>query len=516
MPLTNEANAGDGCRTNCEQPFTKAPEIRQPSHVVLVSDRGPVQFTRRSLQLVCERQSSSVTALLHRLASASPAEVTWVSPSTSAADAQAMQSGLFAKLARELTYTPHVVVVDERDHEQYYYDAGVNIIWSAWHGIEDKTSVRWNPDDPLASLTSYARINRQLSLRVSQVAAQDAVVAVQDYQLLLAPAMIRELRSDVRIVHFSHTPFPDSDSLAWLPPLITRTLVAGMLGADVLGFQSPRWANRFMRCCHQLGLDVDAGRGKVRYGERDVWVRCYPVTVDIPSLIHRSRSAEASRWADITRAEDRRMRIVRVDRLDPAKNALRGFQAYSLLQQRHPSLAQELRFVACMIPSRERLPDYQRYARGVWQIINDVNRRYPGAITAHYGNNPERALGIMRDADVLLVNSVADGMNLVAQEGAIINNRDAAVVLSRDAGAADLLPDAVILDRPTDVTATADALALAMTLSPLERRDRAERMRAAISRVNPASWLERQLADALSSGSTLSSFSPPSYDTKLP
>ncbi|HEX8159369.1 MAG TPA: trehalose-6-phosphate synthase, partial [Solirubrobacteraceae bacterium] len=342
-----------------QRPFTAVPPVR-PSHLVLVSDRGPVRFTRRSSQFVCERQSSSVTALLDRLAGASPAQVTWVSPSNSAADAQAMQAGLFAKLGHKLGYTPDVVLVGKRDHEQYYYDAGVNIIWSAWHGIEDQTPPHWNRDDPLASLTAYARVNRQLSLRASQVAAQDAVVAVQDYQLLLAPAMIRELRPDLRIVHFSHTPFPDSDSSAKLPSPVLKTLVAGMLGADVLGFQSPRWAERFMRCCRQLGLHADSSRGEVRYGQRIVWVRCYPVAVDIPSLLRRSRSAEARRWAEITRAEDRRMRIVRVDRLDPAKNALRGFQAYSLLQQRHPSLAQEVRFVACLVPSRERLPDYQR------------------------------------------------------------------------------------------------------------------------------------------------------------
>lgn len=476
--------------------MTKVPHPR-PEHVVLLSDRGPVRFTSCSSQLVPERQSSSVTALLHGVAGVIAPPVIWVAPSTSAADAQAMRLGLFRGLAPRLGYLPDVVPVHEQEYARYYDDAGVRIIWSAWHGIEDEVPVRCDGESPLASLASYARINQQLSSRIAQVATKDAIVAAQDYQFMLAPTIIRRLRPDVRIIHFSHTPFPDSESVARLPSAIIRTLVAGMLGADLLGFQAARWAHRFLQCCLQLGLDVDQNYGRVRYGGRSIWVRCYPVPVDVPSLTVRSKAPKVFRWADRTRTEDPRRRIVRVDRLDPAKNALRGFQAYSLLLRRRPDLARDLRFVACLVPSRERLPEYQRYARNVWRVIDDVNRRHPGSITVHYGNDQDRALGVMCGYDVLLVNSVADGMNVVAQEGPIVNTNDGVVVLSLGAGAADLVSGAVILDRPRDVAATADALEVALSLSPAERRDRANRMRTAISQLSPTEWLNRQLADAL-------------------
>jgi len=160
--------------------------------------------------------------------------------------------------------------------------------------------------------------------------------------------------------------------------------------------------------------------------------------------------------------------------------------------------------VACLVPSRERLPEYQRYAGKVWRVIDDVNRRHPGSITVHYGDDQDRALGVMRGYDVLLVNPVADGMNLVAQEGPVINTNDGVVVLSLGAGAADLLSGAAILDRPRDVAATADALEVALLLSPAERRDRANQMRTAVSQLSPTEWLDRQLADvlAVTSGST--------------
>ena len=202
----------------------------QPEHVVLLSDRGPVRFTSRSGQLVLERQSSSVTALLHGVAGVIASPVTWVTPSTSAADAKAMRLGLFRDLTSRLGYSPDVVLIHEQEYERYYYDAGVRIIWSAWHGIEDDIPIQCDGENPLASLASYVRVNRRLSSRIAQVAVKGAIVAVQDYQFMLAPTIIRGLRPDARIVHFSHTPFPDSESVAKLPSAVVRTLVTGMLG----------------------------------------------------------------------------------------------------------------------------------------------------------------------------------------------------------------------------------------------------------------------------------------------
>jgi trehalose 6-phosphate synthase len=441
--------------------------------------------------------------------------ITWVAPSTSTADMHAMRLGLFRGLAPRLGYFPEVVPVHEEEYARYYDDAGIRIIWSAWHGIEDEIPIRYNNKSPIASLASYARVNRQLASRIAQVAMERAVIAVQDYQFMLAPTIIRQLRPDTRIIHFSHTPFPDSESVAKLPSAIIRTLVTGMLGADLLGFQCVRWAHRFLQCCLRLGLDVDQNHGRVRYDCRHVWIRCYPVPVDVPSLTIRSKTPKVIQWADKTGANGRHRRIVRVDRLDPAKNALRGFQAYSLLLNRRSDLARDLRFTACLVPSRERLPEYQRYAKNVWRVIDEVNSRHPRSISVHYGNDQDRALGVMRDYDVLLVNPVADGMNVVAQEGPIVNINDGVVVLSLGAGAAELLSGAVILDRPRDVAATADALEIALSLSPAERRHRADQMRSAISQLSPTEWLNRQLADALAvtSGSAPSGPLPP-YPSK--
>jgi len=446
----------------------------EPKHLVLVSDRGPVRFEDRMGELVPTRRNSSVTGLLDGIARSTHAEVTWLAPSTADADRRASRTGLMRDLSDTLGYRYDAVPVSERDYQRYYDDTGVSLIWTAWHGIEDEVPVRRHP------LDGYRAVNRALADRVIETASAEATVAIQDYQFLLAPAMIRRHRDDLRIIHFTHTPFPDAKSLDALPQNVVRELVEGMLGADLLGFQRPLWATRFLDCCARLRLPVDRRR-----------VRCYPVTVDHAALGARARAPRVLRWAGRTRTEDRRRVLARVDRLDPAKNALRGFQAYALMLRRRPELAREVRFVACLIPSRERLPDYHRYAHRTRQLIDEINAAHPGAVTVHHGDDQDRAFGVLTVQDVLLVNALADGMNLVAQEGALLG--EGAVVLSSGTGAADLLPGAVPLGDPRSVEATADALTQALALPEDVRRERVYRMRAAL-RARPG-WFASQWED---------------------
>ncbi|MET9801802.1 trehalose-6-phosphate synthase [Streptomyces sp. NPDC006368] len=474
----------------------------RPEEVVLVSDRGPVRFTERAEGLRPVRRNGSVTALLDRVGRAvdpRTARISWVAPSDADGDARAARLGLFGGLAADLGYRYEAVPVDPDAYHGYYYDAGVSLLWTAWHGIEDDVPVVVDPRDPLRSLAGYRAVNEALAAHIARTTPSGAVVACHDYQLLLLPGAVRRRRGDdVWITHFSHTPFPARESWSRLPHPLVPTLVQGMLGADVLGFQRPAWARRFLECCAVLGLDVDHEAGRVSTGRgRATWVRCYPVTVDGPALAARARVPRVTDWADRTRAGDPRAVIARVDRLDPAKNALRGFEAFGTLLDRHPDLADRVRFVACLVPSRDTVPAYRDYRDRVLRTVDALNSRHPGAVTVHHGDDIERALGVLRAHDVLLVNAVADGMNLVAQEGALVNERDGVIVLSTGTGAGDLLPrdGTVPLEQPRSVTATADALHRALTLPPERRRAMAARARAAVRCADPVDWLHDQLAD---------------------
>lgn len=457
-----------------------------PKHLVLVSDRGPIQFEERANELVASRRLGSLTAMLDGIAPSAQAEITWFAPSFAQADKHATERGLMDGTSDALGYQYHAVEVSERNYYQYYDDTGVHLIWTVWHHIEDDLPIRLLP------LAGYRKVNQALADQVAEKAPVGATVAVQDYQLMGAPAMIRYQRDDLRIVHFTHTPFPTPQSLEALPSSVVRELLEGMLGADLLGFQRPLWARRFLDSCARLDIPVDHDQGRVLHQGRHVWVRCYPVTIDTAALEARARSPEVSRWADQTRGEDPRRVIARVDRLDPAKNVVRGFEAYAALLRHWPGLAREVRFVACLIPSRTRLADYRRYADRAWGLINEINAAHPDAITVHYGDDQDRALGVLSVHDVLLVNSVTDGMNLVAQEGVVLNPQGA-TVLSTGTGSADLLDGAVPLSEPKSVRATAAALDEALALSIDDRRWRAKQMRAGLGTTD---WLGHQLADA--------------------
>lgn len=463
--------------------------------VVLASDRGPVQFDERDGRLQPSRRNGSVTALLTGIGRTLSNDVVWVAPSAAPDDARASALGLFDELTASLGFRYDAVPIGLREYDQYYYDAGVRIIWSAWHGIEDDVPIALPDGDPLSALTGYLSVNRAVADKITATAENGALVSVHDYQLMAVPAMVRGRRRDVSITHFSHTPFPSRESLSQLPAPVVRTVVHGMLGADLLGFQRVRWARRFLDCCEQLGLVVDHTAGWVRHRGGQTWIRCYPVTVDSAALVARARSPQVTRWARRITTQDRRRVIARVDRLDPAKNAVRGFEAYARLLHSRPELARQLRFVACLIPSREQLPDYRRYADHARQLIQEVNHRYPGSITTLHGDDQDRALGVLRVHDVLLVNSVSDGMNLVVQEGVLLNEKDGVTVLSAGAGAADLLPAAIRLEEPKSIESTVSALHRALTLTPGHRRQLACQARAAIEDAKPVDWLTGQLAD---------------------
>ncbi|MCA1676951.1 MAG: trehalose-6-phosphate synthase, partial [Actinobacteria bacterium] len=199
-------------------------------------------------------------------------------------------------------------------------------------------------------------------------------------------------------------------------------------------------------------------------------------------------------WATRMRRDQADLVVVRVDRLDPAKNALRGFEAFELLLERRPDLQGRVRFVACLVPSRESVPEYRWYAEQTWSMVKRINERFPDSVTVHYGNDMERGLGALTAYDVLLVNPVLDGMNLVAQEGALVNTRNGVLLLSGGAGCADLLADhAVVIANARDVGETADALERALSMPASERLRLATQARSVIRARTPGVWLAEQL-----------------------
>jgi len=340
---------------------------------------------------------------------------------------------------------------------------------------------------------------------------------IQDYHLALAPRMLRD-RADgrspgTRIAHFSHTPWAPPAYYAMLPDEVGRAVLDGMLGADHVGFLADRWALAFLDCCAAfLGADVDladpaasAGTAgplaRVGYRDRVTEVAAHPLGVDAPALRARAQADDVRAQIEaLGRAAGGRRLIVRIDRTELSKNVVRGLAAYRELLVTRPEWRGRVVHLAFAYPSRSALPSYRAYTEQVEVFAEQINAEFGTPdwtpLILEVKDDYARSLAACRLADVLLINPIRDGMNLVAQEGPALSGNGCALVLSREAGAAALFGDDALLVNPYDIGETAGALDRALTLPAAERQRRAAAITAAAESRAPARWLAEQL-DAL-------------------
>ena len=326
-----------------------------------------------------------------------------------------------------------------------------------------------------------------------------ARVLVQDYHLALVPRMLRDDVPGIRIAHFSHTPWAPVDYYRILPEDIGRAILEGMLGADHAGFLCQRWADAFLDCCEALlGAQVDRAAQRVIHRGHVTGVGVHPLGVDAPALRERAREADVeAHVAALTRAADGRKLIVRIDRAELSKNILRGLAAYRELLTTRPEWRGQVVHVAFAYPSRSSVPGYREYTGEVLRMAAGITEEFATAdwnpLILEVKDDYPRSLAAGRVADVLVVNPIRDGMNLVAEEGPVLSDNGCALVLSREAGAAALLGSDALLVNPYDVSATAAAMHQALLMPEDDRRRRCAALAAAAAAKAPAHWLNSQL-----------------------
>jgi trehalose 6-phosphate synthase len=358
--------------------------------------------------------------------------------------------------------------------------------WAAFRQYNDMFA------DALAQAAEHARGTSRTATRA----------VIQDYHLCLAPRMLAERAPGMPIAHFSHTPWAPPDYYRLLPWDVGREILAGVLGADHAGFLSQRWADAFMDGCEVLlNAKVDRDRRLVSHAGHVTSIGVHPLGVDAALL--RARAAEqdvVDKMAALADASGGRRLIVRVDRTELSKNIVRGLEAYRDLLRAHPEWHGKVVHLAFAYPSREDLPEYREYTAAVRRLAADIKEEFATAdwdpVMLEVSDDYPRSLAACRLADVILVNPIRDGMNLVAEEAPILSDRGCALVLSTEAGAATELGQHAILVNPFDVTQTMQALHQALTMTDEERARRCAALATAASAVPPARWLAQQL-DAL-------------------
>ncbi|MFF3016316.1 trehalose-6-phosphate synthase [Streptomyces sp. NPDC057939] len=478
------------------------------SQVLVAANRGPLSYALDQDGTLSARRGGGGLVSGLSAALAQQPEALWICAALSDADREAVRRGVAEPGVRMLDIDPAV-------YDDAYNGIANSVLWFTHHHLYDV------PREPVFDAVfrrqwaSYVAYNRAFAEALAQEAAEGARVLVQDYHLALVPGQLRELRPDLRIGHFTHTPWASPEYLRMLPDDIRSELVWGMLGADVVGFHTWAWAHSFMGGAHlddergiaepmfPAGVEESKGRyvrksplGPVRHRRTDVAVFALGVDGDdLRALAHRPEVDD--KLAALRNEVAGRRAIVRVDRTELSKNILRGLLAYRELLTAHPEWRGEVVHLASAYPSRQDLEAYRSYTQAVRDLAAEINAEFGTEdwqpVLVSVEDDFARSLAAYRLADVALVNPVRDGMNLVAKEIPVVSEAGVALVLSTGAGAYGELRDDAIVVNPYDVTQTAEALHTALSMPAAERAERSKRLAAAATALPPAAWFTAQL-----------------------
>jgi trehalose 6-phosphate synthase len=469
--------------------------------VLLASNRGPVSFgLGESGRLTAKRGGGGLVSGLSSI-EAEPGEVVWVCAALSEGDREAARRSPGGRLDRSGLFdhgagaAVRMLDIDPETFQAAYNDVANSTLWFVQHMLYSTPTSPSFGLDFTRQWAAFEAYNRAFAEALAEEAAEGARVLIQDYHLCLAPKLLRQLRPDLRIGHFSHTPWAPPDYFALLPEAVAAQILEGMLGADRTSFLTRRWADAFADCCAAvLGRRPEPERLGV-----------HPLGVDAPALIDRAAQDDvAVRERELRAAVgEGRQVLVRVDRTELSKNIVRGLEAYAQLLRTHPEWRGRAVHVAFAYPSRTDLAEYREYTASVQRLAKELEEEFatpehPGwhPLIMHVEDDFARSLAAYRMADVAVVNPIRDGMNLVAKEIPIIAEAAGgacALVLSKEAGAYAELAEAAFTVNPYDVTATAEAMHAALSQGPEERAERCARLAALGAALPPQKWFSEQL-----------------------
>src|SRR3712207_824638 len=411
--------------------------------LVLVSNRGPVTFGPGGEM---KRGTGGLVTALTGLAS--HREVLWVASAMTDEDVEHSEQHGGGAFSVDVpggasSYEVRLVASDPQAYDRFYNVFANPMLWFIQHYLWDLSNA---PDirrhEVEAFEYGYNVVNDHLAEAVVEQieGVEDPVVMVHDYHLYTLPYLVRRARSDVFLHHFVHIPWTQPDAWRVLPTRIRREIYEGLLANDIIGFHTRSYRWNFLQCCRDLmDLDVDFTRGIVKFGDREVWVRAYPLPID---HVATRRVAESERTREFEEHLLRRRRehlILRVDRADLSKNVLRGFSAFDLFLEQHPEFSEKVTFIAQLMPSRTDVPEYAEYLERIEALVAVVNHQHGTPdwmpIQLKLRDDLEEAMASYKHYDVLMVNAMFDGMNLVAKEGPLVNERNGVSILSENTGA---------------------------------------------------------------------------------
>lgn len=470
--------------------------------LILVSNRGPVTFQPDGS--VRRGTGGLVTALMGL---AAHREVTWIASAMTADDvaiAERHGGGAFPVRTPEgREYRVKLVASDAEAYDRFYNIIANPLLWFIQHYLWDQSNapdIRRNETE--AFEFGYNVVNEDLARAVLDEieGIERPVVMAHDYHLYTLPGLIRRARPDAFLHHFVHIPWSQSDSWRVMPTIMRQEIYRGILANDIIGFHTWSYRHNFLQCCEDLmDLEVDHEAGIVRIDGREVWVRNYPLPIDPEAVKEVATRPKVRQFEEELLRRRRDHLILRVDRADLSKNVLRGFSAFDVFLEQHPEFRERCTFIAQLMPSRTDVPEYAEYLERIEAVVALVNHRHGSPdwmpIQLKLRDDLEEAVAAYKHYDVLMVNAMFDGMNLVAKEGPMVNERGGVSILSENTGAHDELGEFALSVNPFDIQELADSIHAALTMSPAERQYRLQGLQANITARNPGDWIDDQLRD---------------------
>lgn len=493
-------------------------EFLAARNLVIASNRGPVTFdVDAEGDRVFEFGEGGLVKAL--LGLCEETDTSWIASAQTEADRD-WGSGRVGLPSGDGFVDVQFVSADPEAYDAYYSVIANPLLWFLQHSMWDVprapiidrgTWDAWNE--------GYMAVNRAFAEAIAdhvRAASGPTLVMLQDYHLYLVTRFLRDLLPADEcptILHFIHIPWPGPQYWRILPFGMRQTILESLSASDLLGFQTSGDGLNFLRTCESLmrpPAEIDFASGTVGFDGHSAYVRGFPISINVDGLRDFAGSAEVVRYRSELEEQigDRRL-ILRVDRTEPSKNLVRGFLAYDYLLEDHPEYLEKVVFVAVLVPSRLQVEEYSDYLDEVMAASGQVNAKHGTSdwepVRLVVGENYPRAIAAMQLYDVLLVNPIADGMNLVAKEGPIVNRRNGVLLLSEGAGAYEQLYERLggrgaLSIAPCDVQSTSELLHQALSMEEGEREERAGTLRRAVEGEDVFDWLDCQLRTVVELG----------------
>ncbi len=483
--------------------------VNKSGQLIIVSNRGPVTFSRKEdgAREYTRGAGGLVTAL--NAVSRRNEDAIWIASAQSEEDTRVAEESFETGEPYEVEGLKVMLV----EHGEEAYDLMYNhlanpLLWFVQHGLYDLPYYPILGQDTKRNWEEgYLPVNKNFAEAVARVLESSQedevpVILIHDYQLYMAPLFLRErIGRDAFISFFAHIPWPDPQGWQVLPGYVREGILKSLLRANLVAFHTEGYARNFVRTVQEiLGVEVNEEEGVIRpEGSHEVWVRPYPVSIDPSEFEELANSEEVMKQEEEAIEGLPAKILLRVDRMDLSKNIVRGFEAYGRMLERYPEMRGEVTFLARCQPSRGSIPEYARYAEATQKAVDEVNQKHGTAswepVVLSMEDNFPLSIAAYKNYDVLLVNAVRDGMNLIAKEAVITNEKNGVLILSENAGAHEELGEHAITVNPFDVDEQADALRQALTMPEDERTRRAEALRHMIKANTIEEWVEAQMQD---------------------